>query len=296
MKKVWLSVFALSLAAASGCGPSEYADRYVERSEDNIVGGTKFVGLPAVGTLLYDGNQHCTGTLIGKRTVLTAAHCVDGFTASRMQFGIGPSLSSLESVVAVKNLRRHPAYNAQSIANDIATVELTSDAPVEPMPVAQTLGQGDVGADFLFVGYGLSNGIKGTGAGTKRAVWIEISELGDTQFAYSDVGKNTCNGDSGGPAFVERNGELQIAGVTSFGDSNCTQYGVDTRVDAFLDFLGLPADVPASASSCEGETFTGRCDGDVVVWCENGAVKSGDCAPAGQTCGFSQTKGYYACH
>ncbi len=293
MKKVWLSVFAISLIAA--CGPSEYADRYVERSEDTIVGGNTFVGLPAVGTLLYDGNQHCTATVIGKRTVLTAGHCVDGFSASRMQFGIGPSLSNLEAVIDVASLRRHPNYDAQSISNDIATVELASDAPVEPMPVAQALSDADVGADFLFVGYGLSNGLQGTGAGTKRAVWIEIGELGDTQFSYSDAGKNTCNGDSGGPAFVERNGELQVAGVTSYGDYSCTQYGVDTRVDAFLDFVGGAADAPAATSSCEGETFTGRCDGDVVVWCEAGEVKSGDCSPSGHSCGFSQTKGFYTC-
>ena len=185
MNKAWLCIATISLLA---CGPSQYSERYVERSDDAIVGGTTFVGLPAVGTLIYSGNQHCTATLIGSRTLLTAAHCVDGVNPAAMKFGIGPSLSNLEAIIDVASVSPHPDYHAQTISNDIATIELSSDAPVAPMPVANSLTEENVGDDFLFVGYGLSNGFQGVGAGTKRAVWIEVKQLGETQFGYSDVG------------------------------------------------------------------------------------------------------------
>jgi len=78
----------------------------------------------------------------------------------------------------------------------------------------------------------------------KRVVTIPISQVAATQFAYQAAGKNTCNGDSGGPAFAtDASGNLTVAGVTSYGDQSCTQYGVDTRVDTFQSFI---ASVPTN--------------------------------------------------
>ena len=141
----------------------------------------------------------------------------------------------------------------------------------------------------MFVGYGVSNGFSQTGAGTKRFVNMAISQVGATQFSYAVPNKNTCNGDSGGPAFAQVGGELLLAGVTSYGDANCVQYGVDTRADVYVDFLGVQS---APSDPCQGETFEGRCDGNTVVWCENEQVKTLTCQ---QSCGFDAPKGYYNC-
>jgi secreted trypsin-like serine protease len=49
---------------------------------------------------------------------------------------------------------------------------------------------------------------------------------------------NTWFGDSGGPALGnDASGQQRLIGVTSWGDEDCKQFGVDTRVDAFWDFL-----------------------------------------------------------
>ncbi|MBT8494390.1 MAG: serine protease [Deltaproteobacteria bacterium] len=291
------SIVALVVTTLAACGPSDTADRYLGRTGDAIVGGETFVGLPAVGALVYFGNMHCTATVIAPKKLLTAAHCVDGISASGLQFVIGPSLGNVQSVVAVESVTPHPGYNPSTIANDIAFVTLKTPAPVEPMPVVTALGPNNVGDELIFVGYGASNGFQQSGSGIKRAVTMQLAQLGSTTFAYSDQGKNTCNGDSGGPAFLQQNGELFIAGVTSYGDQFCAQYGVDTRVDTYLDFLGVFEDSPTDdiADPCGGETFTGRCDGNTVVWCENQEVKSGDCTPHGKTCGFNDSKGYFDC-
>ena len=95
-----------------------------------------------------------------------------------------------------------------------------------------------VGKNLVFVGYGVSNGQTQTGSGVKRVVSIPVSQVAATQFAYQTPGRNTCNGDSGGPAFAtDASGNLTVAGVTSYGDRGCTQYGVDTRVDAYRSFI-----------------------------------------------------------
>ena len=119
-----------------------------------------------------------------------------------------------------------------------------------------------------------------------------------TQFSYREPGQNTCNGDSGGPAFADNgNGELLVAGVTSYGDFGCHDFGVDTRVDAYLDFLDIQDGGTGEnpVDPCQGETFEGRCDGDTVIWCENNSVHRTDCSDRSQTCGFSEQNNYFAC-
>ena len=84
-----------------------------------------------------------------------------------------------------------------------------------------------------------------------------------------------------------------MAGVTSYGDANCTQYGVDTRVDPYKSFIGIATGTPTDP--CNGETFVGRCDDGSVIWCENQQVKTSDCDSQGKVCGFSAGNDYYAC-
>ena len=285
----WAGVGAIGCAPDSSIAQQEEA---VESSKERIVGGQATSAVPAVGALTRFGGTHCTGTLVGPRTVLTAAHCVVGVSASSLRFVIGSRVSQPEHVLSVASVTPHPAYNDFQLTNDIGVVTLAQDAPVAPMGILPSMDASWVGRELIFVGYGFSNGINQTGIGTKRFVQMDIASVSSTTFSYQDQGKNTCNGDSGGPAFAQVGGELLVAGVTSYGDQFCTQFGVDTRVDVYADFLGLNA---APADPCEGETFVGRCDGDSVIWCENETVNEQDCSSQGKTCGFSEQNQYFAC-
>lgn len=45
---------------------------------------------------------------------------------------------------------------------------------------------------------------------------------------------------------------------------------------------------------CGGLDYLGRCDGEVAVWCEDGALETRDCAARGQTCAWiDDDTGYY---
>ncbi len=286
----------LALLLLTACAPESSlpgAEEDVESSEesrDPIVGGQTTSAFPAVGALTRYGSTHCTGTVIAPRKVLTAGHCVKGVSASSLKFVLGDKVSAPKHTLSVASVKAHPSYDDTSLANDIAIVTLSSDAPVVPAPVLSAMDASWAGKELVFVGYGASNGNAQTGYGTKRYVRMPVSTVSAKTFSYAVSGKNTCNGDSGGPAFAEVGGVAYVAGVTSYGDANCTQYGVDTRVDAFKDFLGLNAPDP-----CAGETFAGRCDGSTVVWCENQTVKSTNCSSQSKVCGFSTQNQYFAC-
>ncbi len=233
-------LLGLTLFFLAGCGAEyEPALEAVGPSSEEIVGGASYYGLPAVGALFVDGQPHCTGTLITRRKVLTAAHCVVGVTPGRMKFRIGANAFAPRYVLAVQRLVPHPAYDPYELTSDIAYVVLTANAPVEPLPMLGSMDDSFVGVPLFFVGYGVNDATAQTGAGRKRAVWIPLEELGATQFSYATLGRNTCNGDSGGPALYKGyTSGYRVAGVTSWGDVGCELFGIDTRVDAFLSFLG----------------------------------------------------------
>lgn len=294
-----LLVIASSFAFGAGCGTGSLEG--VERQGDTrqkkdaaIVGGQLTAEDPAVGALLYWGSPHCTGTLIAPRKVLTAAHCLDGVSASHLRFVIGKDMNNLQWVGRVEEAHMHPDYNSATITNDIGYVILEEEPPVAPMPVLETMDDTFKGEPLLFVGYGVEDGYTETGSGIKRSVWMPVKEIYSKTFLYAESDKNTCFGDSGGPALYEDfQGQKWVAGVTSYGDAFCTRYGVDTRVDVYLDFLDLePTEEIAEQDPCAGETYEGRCDSNTVIWCENETVYSSECTG---TCGWDENASYFNC-
>ncbi|MBI5532803.1 MAG: trypsin-like serine protease [Deltaproteobacteria bacterium] len=335
-----LGLFVSTLVLAlSGCampaGGSGDAPAVSRRS--TIVNGKPTANYPGAGVLLTQGQAFCTGTLIGPHTVLTAGHCVDQMDPSQMSFGFGPDASQIMDAIQVVSAVQHPNFDMQQLTNDVAVITLAQDAQVAPIPLNQSMDDSWVGRTVTLVGYGVSDGPSQTGAGIKREVDVTIDQVDGTSLHYTtQQGKTACNGDSGGPAFAMEGGQLVVAGITSYGDQNCKQYGVYTRVDAYLDFInaqiansGTPNDpndpnlpndpndpnlpndpndpnYPSDPNDpgndpgdpndpgsygCQGETWEGRCEGNLVIWCEWGQVYAYEC----QVCGFVPYEGYYDC-
>jgi hypothetical protein len=60
-------------------------------------------------------------------------------------------------------------------------------------------------------------------------VWSSIPST-DLMAGYLNGNKDACNGDSGGPLVVPVLGEYKLAGIVSWGSTNCNTYGAYTRV------------------------------------------------------------------
>ncbi|MEW5743590.1 MAG: trypsin-like serine protease [Myxococcota bacterium] len=235
------------LLALAACGPVEevsLAEAGDERT-DAIVGGTINPGDPNVFMLILQGNNGqgslCTATLIDRRTLLTAAHCVDPRILGATSLSIVATNAPNENQITGQNMwqvvetRMHPSWNPATLSSDIAMALLASAPNVTPKPWNQASVAS--GQAVRSVGYGTIG--NDTGSGTKRTVDLIINQASPTLiFVGNGVNKGICHGDSGGPTFrTFPDGVERVVGVHSFTRTEDCTDGAATRVDAFRNFV-----------------------------------------------------------
>lgn len=239
-----LGVSACLVAACSQHGTAEATSE----SSAAIIGGAHDTGDPAVVLVNADyGNgtgSWCTGSVIAKRVVLTAAHCVEDATSQTrfsILFGSDPISGKPDATINVVKFAHDPEYmvtNNIAAGHDAAVLILAQDAPVTPLAINTTaLTQSMIGSPVYVVGYGNDNGVAGTGAGTKRSVHTKLANLEQGVIDIGQPGQTTCQGDSGGPTFMTVNGRSVIVGITSYGEEGCVSAGSSTRVDLSTSFI-----------------------------------------------------------
>ena len=233
-----------------------------------ILGGVQAApgAWPWIAALLYADDpsvfyaQFCSGVLIDQRWVLTAAHCVQGMSASEIQVAVGAyDLTRFTGGrTPVKSIRIHPQFSSTSLYNDIALVELGVPSPVAP--IALFSGEsGDntppslLGRLVTVLGWGLADSATSwyypeilrqvnlpvVADSTCNAIYTYPISPAQFCAGYYE-GKDACEGDSGGPAVVQVEGRWVHAGIVSAGVS-CQLYygwyGKYTRTSAHLAFI-----------------------------------------------------------
>jgi endonuclease G len=239
---------------------------------ERIVGGNRVqTGAVPSCVCIGDATQwFCTGVVVAPQVVLTAAHC--GATITRILIGDEATPNLKGRIVPVRRAVIHPGYRADpSNENDINVLILDAQASVPPALFA-TAAQLGAATTVHLVGFGYNDPQLPKGFGVKREVNAPIgplkrSDTDDlTQFEtltgfHADyefvagrkgLGKDTCNGDSGGPAYIDTNDGPVVAGLTSRAtrDANvpCGAGGIYVRTDFFREWVnsvlssnGLPA-------------------------------------------------------
>jgi len=296
----WILLIPALAAALAACGPEEPAEPKLDFIGYPIINGspdTSQAHMAVVGVRSQFGM--CSGTLIHDRVVMTAAHCVDGDTASQILVGFGNNINPGGGTtwVSVVDKWQHPSYNggSQNITYDIALVRMSTLPPVAVTPIPHLpeslqITTADVGSYAEYVGFGQTDPYDDDSAGVKMTMtnqieWVCYSAScsgwnnpgNNNTFCQDQSPSGTCFGDSGGPAFITRSGTEYAAGIASYVGGNCQYFSCHTKVDEYeyyiLDFIYLP-----NGTAC----FTDdECESNI---CSDGVCCNTDCSGACMAC------------
>ena len=262
-----LTGLALSVSFLAACGPKAGAPLEDNtQMASNIVGGTamtaalqKQAGVVGLVIITEGGTGICTGSLIAKRLVLTAAHCLDesGGAIKRMFAVFAPNVmqATSEQIRAVDTGMPHELFaesagSDSSSWNDIAIVRLAQDAPADfslaRLPLANTESTEKLGARTIEMGFGKAeaarNSTKDSSGVLRQVAGLKLlrKSTDGKELIIDETNRGSCNGDSGGPAFVRgADGKLTQIGIDSRGNSptSCLEEGVYTSVSSHLAWI-----------------------------------------------------------
>lgn len=209
------------------------------RKADNY----SFLDVVAVGR---SAEFHCTGILVAPALVLTARHCLP---AERVLFGVDVEGPTVQVEVT-------GADTPDDGAVDAAVLHLSR--PVEgvtPRGWRRSVEGAPPRAFVMLMGFG-SNEVSGhLGAGRKRRARVPVEGWGcegsrvrwsgcDPRYEMvilGNRGRDTCDGDSGGPVLEPHLGSWRLLALVSrpiaATRTRCGEGGVYVRVDRLADWL-----------------------------------------------------------
>ena len=261
----WTTVFLTSLFFAA-CGRQDPALRRQSSESKVLIVGGKAVGDSVTdarrvstvalttdykdagrsgGMPLFDlGHSFCTATVISKRALLTAAHCIQEFDPRSRTKSASFILPDSRNFIAsfglkvgkegqwtrAKKVIPHPEWdpmqtlsgNPMKAPHDIGVIILESDIPSDykPVAVADTNFPLEENQTVTLVGYGVTLSRRNNNTGTLREVQTSLQSI-DKANQLLTVGswmKGACAGDSGGPMYAQdASGKWHVIGVTSAG-------------------------------------------------------------------------------
>merc|ERR1711973_441224 len=219
---------------------------------------------PWIAALLQNGRQFCGGSLISKKHILTAAHCVAHMSrqdVAGLKVRLGDhairqtgETNIFESKAA--RVVRHKEFTQQTLHKDVAIITLEDEVPEMENVRAVCLPSGNddyAGKTGTVVGWG-SIKEQGPQPDVLREVTVRIWDNPTCKDTYGNAapggimdhmlcagqkGKDSCSGDSGGPMSIGTGPTWTQIGIVSWGiGCGKSHYpGVYTRVTAVKSWI-----------------------------------------------------------
>ncbi|UJR25865.1 hypothetical protein I4U23_007215 [Adineta vaga] len=216
------------------------------------------------------GMHICGGTIISKSFILTAAHCFIQISEEHLPYSVFMGIDSLDSTTGhvrlISQVFINPKWNYTSQENDIALLRLNASIPMHDINIAKIclpdLKKSDqvryplIHSSLIAIGWGMTSWEDFISPMYLRQVSLEAIDSLESkcsniiknihlQFcaAIKGRGKDTCEGNSGGPImqFSAINRRWILTGIISYGyRCGLRDYiGVYTRISVYIDWIKL---------------------------------------------------------
>jgi len=273
MRSLLLVVACLGYISAQTAPPQlpDCGNTPIPPDESRIVGGKKAIpySWPWQVEMCMDYgfgscDLRCGGTIIDKNWIMSAAHCVDGYTDQPQSFKIKVGTYDYrdnnetgEVVFNVAEIHMNPNYGSPlQFSNDNSLLkldgEITFTDHIQPVCLPKNVDNiVHTGKSAYVTGWGATS--EGGPVSNKlRQVVVPFLEMSDCEKEYPGMIDNTmecagragvdsCQGDSGGPLVTKHNdtGKWYQAGIVSWGQGCAEQgyAGVYARPSAMCDFI-----------------------------------------------------------
>ncbi|XP_061513741.1 uncharacterized protein LOC1279959 isoform X3 [Anopheles gambiae] len=253
-----------------GCGISlakQTAQRRIVGGDDAGFGSFPWQAYIRIGSS-RSMLSRCGGSLISRRHVVTAGHCVARATPRQVHVTLGDYVinSAVEPLPAytfgVRTINVHPYFKFTPQADRFDVAVLTLERTVHFMPHIAPICLPEKNEDFLgkfgwAAGWGALNPGSRLRPKTLQAVDVPVLDNrvcerwhrsnGINVVIYPEMlcagyrggGKDSCQGDSGGPLMHEKTGRWYLIGIVSAGYSCATrgQPGIYHRVANTVDWI-----------------------------------------------------------
>ena len=273
---LYVNISSTAVIKQTDCGikPTTVSIKRIVGGEEAVAG--EWPWMTALFHSQGNANQppyfKCGATLLSDRWIATAAHCTLAlpqiFFVRLGEHDLSVK-DNYEQDIPVKTVKCHPSFGigAKNLSTgkialyaeyDIALMELSKpariDARASPVCVDPGLPDFSEGKSCYIAGWGNK---KLHTATEPRLLHVSVPLVSKEKCnhikSYGGVitdnmvcagfeqgGKDTCEGDSGGPLLCEKDGKWYLHGISSFGHDACAiayKYGVYTRVSQFKDWV-----------------------------------------------------------
>jgi len=258
--------------------PSGIENSASEQSE-TIIGGsvvstTDSISQSTIILLDTEKGGLCTGNIIARNLILTAAHCTQKnpqkiiavFSAKMPQSAEELRKMNWRRILGGKTSPAWPLLteNKEKDWGDIAILKFEGEIPAGFKAIKLLSRKESIrtGMNITLAGFGITDGIQHTETEALRKVSVKVA---NANYSATEIlidqrsGRGACHGDSGGPAVIKVGKFDVLVGITSRGSKDpkdtCLQYSVYTSIAGNLQWIQKAAQ-EISAAEFTGGTIS----------------------------------------